>query len=116
MHSAALVVAAAQPLCAGLMTGRDSLRAGLSTIIIGDTQNTLQAGETALGELSTSRGYAAAIEGKWHLGASEESCPTRKGFDEYRVSVIETTDGILYRKGMQHADVPEAAIAGGGHQ
>ena len=93
-----------------LMTGRYSVRAGLSTIIVGGTPNTLQAGEVTLGELFKSRGYATAIVGKWHLGASEPSWPTRQGFDEYHGGVIETTDGTLYREGMQRAGLPEAAI------
>jgi arylsulfatase len=64
-----------------------------------------------LGELFKGRGYATGIAGKWHLGSSEQSWPTRQGFDEYRVGVIETTDGTLYRDGMQRAGMPEAAIA-----
>jgi Sulfatase len=46
-----------------------------------------------------------------HLGASEVSWPTRQGFDELRVGVFESTDGTLYREGMQCAGLPEAAIA-----
>ena len=64
-----------------------------------------------LGELFKSRGYATGIMGKWHLGASEQSWPTRQGFDEYRVGVLESTDGTLYRESMQRAGMPEAAIA-----
>ena len=60
---------------------------------------------------SRSQGYATAIAGKWHLGASEISWPTRQGFDEYHVGVLETTDGILYRESMQRAGMQEAAIA-----
>jgi hypothetical protein len=44
-----------------------------------------------LGELFKSQGYATAITGKWHLGASEQSWPTRQGFDEYRVGVLAST-------------------------
>jgi arylsulfatase len=106
-----LVEPGCTPSRAALMTGRYSPRAGLSTIIVGGTPNTLQASEVTLGELFKSRGYATAIVGKWHLGASERSWPTRQGFDEYRVGVLETTDGTLYRDGMQRAGMPEAAIA-----
>jgi len=63
-----------------------------------------------LGKLFKSQGYATGIVGKWHLGSSEQSWPTRQGFDEYRVGVIETTDGTLYRDGMQRAGMPDAAI------
>jgi arylsulfatase len=106
-----LVEPACTPSRTALMTGRYSQRVGLSTVIIGGTPNTLQPGEVTLGELFKSRGYATAIAGKWHLGASEISWPTRQGFDEYHVGVLETTDGILYRESMQRAGMPEAAIA-----
>jgi arylsulfatase len=98
------------PSRAALMTGRYSPRVGLSTVIVAGTPNTLQATEMTLGELFKSRGYATAITGKWHLGASEQSWPTRQGFDEYHVGVLETTDGTLYREAMQRAGLPEAAI------
>jgi arylsulfatase len=106
-----LVEPGCTPSRAALMTGRYSQRAGLGTIIIGGTPNTLQASEVTLGELFESKGYATGIVGKWHLGASEESWPTRQGFDEYRVGVIETTDGTLYRESMQRAGLPEDFIA-----
>jgi arylsulfatase A-like enzyme len=77
-----LVEPACTPSRAALMTGRYSQRLGLSTVIIAGTPNTLQSGEVTLGELFKSQGYATAIAGKWHLGASEQSWPTRQGFDE----------------------------------
>jgi arylsulfatase len=106
-----LVEPGCTPSRAALMTGRYSLRLGLSAVIVGGTPNTLQAGEVTLGELFKSRGYATAMTGKWHLGASEQSWQTRHGFDEYRVGVLETTDGTLYREAMQRAGLPEAGIA-----
>ena len=106
-----LVEPACTPSRTALMTGRYSQRVGLSTVIIGGTPNTLQPGEVTLGELFKGQGYATAAAGKWHLGASEISWPTRQGFDEYHVGVLETTDGVLYRDSMQRAGMPEAAIA-----
>ncbi len=106
-----LVEPACTPSRAALMSGRYSQRLGLSTVIIANTPNTLQASELALGELFKSQGYATALAGKWHLGASEESWPTRQGFDELHVGVFESTDGTLYREGMARAGLPEAAIA-----
>ena len=83
-----LVEPACTPSRAALMTGRYSQRLGLSTVIIAGTPNTLQAGEVTLGKLFKSQGYNTGIAGKWHLGASEQSWPTRQGFDEYHVGVF----------------------------
>jgi arylsulfatase len=99
------------PSRAALLTGRYSQRAGLGTIIVGGTPNTLQPSEVTLGKLFKSQGYRTGVIGKWHLGSSEISWPTRQGFDEYHVGVLETTDGTLYRDGMTRAGMPEAAIA-----
>ncbi len=106
-----LVEPGCTPSRAALQTGRYSPRAGLGTIIIEGTQNTLQADEVTLGELFKSQGYATAYIGKWHLGSSEQSWPTRQGYDQYRVGVIETTDRILYRDGMQRSGLAEAQIS-----
>ena len=76
-----LVEPACTPSRTALMTGRYAQRVGLSVVIIGGTPNTLQPGEITLGELFKSQGYATAAAGKWHLGSSEISWPTRQGFD-----------------------------------
>ena len=98
-----LVEPGCTPSRAALMLGRYPIRAGLGTIIIGGTPNTLQANEFTLAEMFKSRGYATGMAGKWHLGSEEQSWPTRQGFDEYRVGVIETSDGTLYRGHMERA-------------
>ncbi|CAH2401851.1 sulfatase-like hydrolase/transferase [Mesorhizobium ventifaucium] len=107
-----LVEPACSPSRAALLTGRYSVRSGLNGVIIGGTPNTLQAGEVTLAELFKTKGYATAIAGKWHLGADEQSWPTRQGFDEYHVGVLESTDGTLYRESMQRQGMPEQAIVG----
>ena len=106
-----LVEPACTPSRAALISGRYSQRLGLATVIIGGTPNTLQASEVTLGELFKSAGYATGMTGKWHLGASEQSWPTRQGFDEYHVGVFESSDGTLYRDAMQRTGLPEAVIA-----
>lgn len=106
-----LVEPACTPSRAALVSGRYSQRLGLATVIIGGTPNTLQASEVTLGELFKSAGYATGMTGKWHLGASEQSWPTRQGFDEYHVGVFESSDGTLYRDAMQRNGLPEAMIA-----
>jgi arylsulfatase A-like enzyme len=99
------------PSRAALMTGRYPQRLGLGTIIAAGTPNSLQPQEVTLGKLFKSQGYATGIVGKWHLGASEPSWPTRQGFDEYHVGILETTDSTLYRDGMERAGLPEPVIA-----
>lgn len=105
-----LVEPACTPSRAALMSGRYSQRLGLSSVIVGGTPNTLQASEVTLGELFKGAGYATAITGKWHLGAAEQSWPTRQGFDEYKVGVFETTDGTLYREAMERSGMPAAVV------
>jgi arylsulfatase A-like enzyme len=101
------------PSRAALLLGRYSPRAGLGSIIIGGTPNTLQAKEVTLAQLFKSKGYDTAITGKWHLGSEEQSLPINHGFDEYAVGVIETTDGTMYRESMQRSGVPDDVIAKG---
>lgn len=105
-----LVESACTPSRAALMSGRYSQRLGLSSVIVGGTPNTLQGSEITLGEMFKSAGYTTGITGKWHLGAAEQSWPTRQGFDEYKVGVFESTDGTLYRDAMQRSGMPAAAI------
>ena len=78
-----LVEPACTPSRAALMTGRYSIREGLSLILIPGGPNELSAGSVTMGELFHSAGYVTAIFGKWHLGKSPHSLPTAHGFDEY---------------------------------
>jgi arylsulfatase len=78
-----LVEPACSPSRAALMTGRYSIREGLSLILIPGGPNTLSASSVTMGELFKSAGYATAIFGKWHLGKDRQSLPTAHGFDEY---------------------------------
>src|SRR6476619_908291 len=61
------------PSRAALMTGRYSIREGLSLILLPDGPNTLSAGSVTIGQLFKSEGYATAIFGKWHLGKAPQS-------------------------------------------
>ena len=98
------------PSRAALITGRYAHRSGLGSIIAGGTPNTLQADEITMAELFKSQGYATAMVGKWHLGAEEQSLPVNQGFDEYKVGVLETTDGTLYRPNMERAGLPASIV------
>jgi len=105
-----LVEPGCTPSRAALMTGRYAVRSGLGTVILGGVGNTLQDREVTLAEVFKSRGYATGMVGKWHLGMEEQSWPTRQGFDEYHVGVIETSDSTLYRANMKRAGLSDAEI------
>ena len=98
------------PSRAGLMTGRYSVRSGLNSIIVAGTPLTLQDEEFTIAELFKEHGYATGMVGKWHLGQEEQSWPTSQGFDEYRVGILETTDGTLYPESMRRTGLPESVI------
>ena len=98
------------PSRAGLMTGRYSVRSGLNSIIVAGTPLTLQDEEFTVAELFKEHGYTTGMVGKWHLGQEEQSWPTKQGFDEYRVGILETTDGTLYPESMRRTGLPESVI------
>jgi arylsulfatase len=102
-----LVEPGCTPSRAGLMTGRYSIRSGLSKIILRGTSNTLKAEEVTLAEVFKSRGYRTAYMGKWHLGSDEESQPQNQGFDEWRFGFFGTTEATLYGESMARTKAPE---------
>ena len=102
-----LVEPGCTPSRAGLMTGRYSIRVGLSKIILRGTANTLQAEEVTLGEIFKSKGYATAYMGKWHLGSEEQSQPQNQGFDEWRLGFFGTTEATLYTESIERTKAPE---------
>ena len=78
-----LVEPSCTPSRAALMTGRYSIRSGLSLILLEGTSNSLPASEVTLAEMLHEAGYATALFGKWHLGSATQSLPQNKGFDEF---------------------------------
>nr|WP_299385031.1 arylsulfatase [Allomuricauda sp.] len=81
------------PVCAptrsSLMTGRYSLRTGIS-----DTYNggaIMASNEVTIAEMLKKGGYTTGIFGKWHLGDNYPSRPSDQGFDE---SVIHLSGGM----------------------
>ncbi len=90
-----LVEPGCTPSRAATMTGRYSVRSGLSLVIVPGTPNTLSAKEITMAEIMKSVGYSTAYYGKWHLGTQSESLPHNQGFDEF-YGIPNTTDETLY--------------------
>ena len=65
-----LVEPGCTPSRAALMTGRYSIRSGLSLVAVEGTTISLPAREITMAEMLRDAGYATAIFGKWHLGSS----------------------------------------------
>jgi len=103
-----LVEPGCTPSRAGLLTGRYSIRAGLSLIIAPGGSNTLQTEEVTLGELFKSVGYNTTYIGKWHLDAEPKSQPQNQGFDQWLVGFSGTTDVVLYGPKMEEAGTSQA--------
>ena len=91
-----LVEPACTPSRAALMTGRYSIRSGLSLVAVEGTAISLPATEITMAEMLRDAGDATAIFGKWHLGAQPYSQPQNKGFDEfYGIPPAVTWDAFL---------------------
>src|SRR5215218_9722213 len=91
-----LVEPGCTPSRAALMTGRYSIRSGLSLVAVEGTDISLPAREVTMAEMLREAGYATAIFGKWHLGAQPYSQPQNKGFDEfYGITPAVTWDAFL---------------------
>ncbi|MHC4255465.1 MAG: arylsulfatase [Planctomycetota bacterium] len=103
-----LVEPGCTPSRAGLLTGRYSVRSGLSMIIAPGGINTLQEEEVTLGELFKSVGYNTTYIGKWHLDAEPKSQPQNQGFDQWLVGFSGTTDVVYYPQTMKESGAPEA--------
>jgi arylsulfatase len=113
-----LVEPGCTPSRAALMTGRYSIREGLSLVIAPGTENTLSGEAYTMGDMFHGLGHATAIFGKWHLGSDPHSLPTAHGFDEYYgIPPGLSWDSSMYAEEMalSHAvDAPPAAIVARG--
>ena len=105
-----LVEPSCTPSRAALMTGRYSIRSGLSLVAVAGSTFSLPAKEVTMAEMLHDAGYATAIFGKWHLGAQTYSQPQNQGFDEfYGIPPGDTWDAFgMIRQGLQtkSAEIP----------
>jgi arylsulfatase len=83
------------PSRSALMTGRYSIRSGNQTVALAGSTGGLVTWERTLAEVLSDEGYATAIVGKWHIGASEGRWPTDQGFDEW-IGVPHSYDEALW--------------------
>jgi arylsulfatase len=91
-----LVEPGCTPSRAALMTGRYSIRSGLSLVAVAGSPSSLPAREITMAEMLRDAGYATAMFGKWHLGTQSYSLPQNKGFDEfYGIPPGDTWDAFL---------------------
>jgi arylsulfatase len=97
-----LVSPTCSPTRSALMTGRHSMRNGITHTILERERLTLNA--TTLPQVLKTAGYSSGIFGKWHLGDEEPFQPHQRGFDEV---FIHGAGGIGQAYNCSCADVPD---------
>lgn len=103
-----LVEPGCTPSRSAFMTGRYSIRSGLSLVVLRGTGNTLADEERTLAEVLSDAGYDTAMYGKWHLGMEPQSHPQNQGFDEW-YGILNSTDEVIYADLLKEAKIPGVA-------
>jgi hypothetical protein len=97
-----LVSPTCSPTRSALMTGRHSMRNGITHTILERERLTLNA--VTLPQILKKVGYTTGIFGKWHLGDEEPYQPHNRGFDE---TFIHGAGGIGQAYACSCADAPD---------
>ena len=97
-----LVSPTCSPTRSALMTGRHSMRNGITHTILERERLTLNA--VTLPQILKKVGYTTGIFGKWHLGDEEPYQPYNRGFDE---TFIHGAGGIGQAYACSCADSPK---------
>jgi arylsulfatase len=97
-----LVSPTCSPTRSALMTGRHSMRNGVTHTILERERMTLDA--VTLPQVLKTAGYTTGIFGKWHLGDEEPYQPHNRGFDE---AFIHGAGGIGQAYDCSCADAPK---------
>lgn len=96
-----LVNPTCSPTRAALMTGRHSMKNGITHTVNERDRMTLKA--TILPQVLKPAGYSSGIFGKWHLGDEDAYQPRNRGFDE---EFIHGAGGIGQAYDCSNADSP----------
>jgi arylsulfatase len=83
------------PTRSALMTGRHPIRTGAIQSVPAGLPQGIIPWEITLAQLISSRGYATACYGKWHLGDREGRYPKDRGFDEW-YGIPRTTNESMF--------------------
>ena len=102
-----LVEPGCTPSRAGLMTGRYSIRCGLSLIIPPGAAGGLQDKEFTLAEMFKTVDYDTTYIGKWHLGPQAPSQPQNQGFDQWLLGFYGSTDSTLNAGALEQIGASE---------
>lgn len=68
---------------ASLLTGCYQPRISMPGVLGPHTKTALHPDEVTIADLLKTQGYATACVGKWHVGDTPETLPTKQGFDSY---------------------------------
>lgn len=102
-----LVESACTPSRSACLTGRLSIRSGLSVCVAPGAQGGLAEFEYTLGNLFKDSGYATRYYGKWHLGERTEAEPQYFGFDEWRFGFYGSSDGSMVGDNLAKYHAPQ---------